>query len=259
MNSQFVTFWHLLKTDIIIFKKKWLANTFDNFIWIGALTIATAYVFPLLGMTEEFGAYCAIGTIVSCAVFRVFTYASTLLADLEGANVVGYYVTLPLATPLIFIKIAIGYTLNTMSAGVFVLPFIKLLLGSRLDLSHISWPKFVIAFVSIYIFFGFFSLFAAAITTHAEDTMRTWERLVFPLWYFGGFQFSWEVLYTLSPTVAQISLANPILHASELIHSAILGPDGYLNFGISLGVLWLGIGACFIIAYYRFKKRLNFV
>lgn len=259
MNNQLITFWHLLKTDIIIFKKTWFADTFDNFIWIGALTLATAYVFPFLGMTEKFGAYCAIGTIVSCAVFRVFTYASTLLADLESANIVGYYITLPLATPLIFVKIALGYTLNTMSVGLFVLPFIKLLLGSKLDLTNISWPKFVIAFASIYIFFGFFSLFIAAVTTHARDTMRTWERFVFPLWYFGGFQFSWKVLHALLPTVAQVSLANPILHASELIHNAVQGAEGYLNFGFSLAILWIGIAVCFVIAYHRFKSRLNFV
>ena len=48
-----------------------------------------------------------------------------------------------------------------------------------------------------------------------ERFITFFRRLVFPLWWLGGYTFSWQQAYALSPYFGYAALCNPLLYALE--------------------------------------------
>ena len=109
------------------------------------------------------------------------------------------------------------------------------------------------------IFIGFFSIFVASIVKDMGHINKVGIRILFPMWIFGGGQFPWKTIYSLSPKFAYVVFVNPLLYMSEGIHAAVLGQEGYLPFWICLIALWIFTGAFGWLGIARLKKRLDFV
>jgi hypothetical protein len=84
-------------------------------------------------------------------------------------------------------------------------------------------------------------------------------RFVYPLWVFGGYQYSYAVLANKNPWFAYISLINPQLYIMEGMRAAILGQEGYLNFWLCAGMTFFFSIICGIHAIFKIKRRLDFV
>lgn len=91
---------------------------------------------------------------------------------------------------------------------------------------------------------------------HAETV---WMRFVFPLWYFGGFNFAWKSLYNKAAGLAYVDLLNPVVYITEGLRGAFLRSSEYINPYVCLFVI-----CCFAIFFgflgvYRLKRHLDFV
>ena len=260
-NTKFYVniFWQMLKADIAVYKQIFIENFFDTIIWVSCLIIISTYIFPQLGMNKEYGAFIAVGTIVSCAFFLSWADNICFVSDLEGQRTIDYYLTLPIPSYLIFVKQSVGYAFKSMLASIIILPMSKLLLFSRMDLSNFSIIKFIVMFLSINIFTGFLTIFISSLVKNIIHNGIVWTRILFPLWFFGGSQFSWQTVFSLSPTFAYFSLLNPLLYPSEGIRVVVLGQKGYLPFWFCLGMMWF---FSFLFGWFgiaRLKKRLDFI
>jgi len=182
-----------------------------------------------------------------------------LVSDFEGDRVVSFYATLPMPTYLVFIRFFVYYAFNAMTMCLFVLPICKGLFWSQLDLTRISIPKFLLAFLLVNLFYGAYTIWIASRVPTTQKIGNVWMRFVFPLWFLGAFQFSWKVLYSIFPLGACLNLLNPMVYVQEIMRSAILGAEGYLPFFASAGMLCFFI--CLFLAWgiARLKKRLDFV
>ena len=88
---------------------------------------------------------------------------------------------------------------------------------------------------------------------------NVWMRFIFPLYVFGGFQFTWYTLYNFSPRFAVLNLFNPMLYGIEGMRGAILGQQGYLPFWYCAGALVVLTALFFVVGYRRLKKQLDFI
>jgi len=210
-------------------------------------------------MTKDFGGFQLVGMIASICIFEIYSSCSSFFADLEGNKTISYYLTLPIPSWMIFIKQALALSCRTLLVTSLIIPFGKLLIGSRLDLSNFSVIKFVLIFLATNFFFSAFTLLMLGIFKGIETLRTLWIRIIFPLWFLGGAEFEWNMLYNLSPTFGYLGLLNPFVYAMEGIRAAVLGQEGFIPYWISLSVLtgltilftWIGIT--------RLKKRLDFV
>lgn len=252
-------FWKLFKTDMIIFGKALAGNMFDVMIWVFGYVGVAAYIFPQLGMTTSMGQFMAVSSVVNCSIFEIWSVTSTFISDLCGRKTITYPLTLPLPSWLVLVKNACVYAMRSMAFGLCVLPLTKLLLWNRMDLSQMCIPKFVVMFIAINFFGGFFALFTASLVKDMNVIGSVWTRIIFPLWLLGCSQFSWQTVYDMSPIFAYVSLANPFLYLMEGMRATVLGQQGSLSFWICLPVIivtsaffgWIGIK--------RIKRRLDFV
>ena len=262
-DMQTISYVHVIKelvrTDLKIFKKIAVNKWIDMFIWISTMVLVFAYVMPAFGLSETYGAFMVASMCSTAGLFQSFSYLAELVADVEGDQVISYCFTLPIPSWLVFIRLIIYYTISFMLLGVLVLPAGKLMLWNSFSLAQVSLGKYALIFLLTNLFYAILALWTASYVRSLLRMDSVWMRLIYPLWFLGCFQFSWQSLQEVSPTLAYIDLINPITYISEGTRAAILGQQGSLNFWLCVFALVLFIGLGGWHAIIRLKKRLDFV
>lgn len=257
--SYFYLFKELLFTDFAILRQVIVDQSVNLVIWVTANILVMGYLMPSFGLAESYGNFILAGLCGSAGLFGVFPSVVNLVNDFEGDRIIDYYMTLPLPSWLIFVRAMVFYAINFALIGLLVLPIGKLLLWNSFALSEVHFIKYIIIFVLTNLFYGTFTLWIASRVSNMIKIGNVWMRFVFPVWFFGGFQFSWYVLASKWPLFAYLNLLNPITYVMEGTRAAILGQPGYLPFWLCACML---IFFCIICGWHsivRLKKRLDFI
>jgi hypothetical protein len=248
----------LLMTDLKAFRPIVLDKVIDMFIWVSLTVIITTYVLPNMGIQANYGLFMVGALISSVSVFETWPSIFNMMHDFEHARITHYYATLPMPTWMVFARLIVYNAIICSFLSALVLPFCLLWMWNTLSLMAINWFKFIPMFVVANVFYGALGPFIASWVKTSVQTEHVWMRLIFPLWYLGGFNFSWDALYMALPWLAYMSFFNPILHATEGYRAALLGTSAFpfwvsLSYlaAISLVVSWIGV--------VRLKKRLDFI
>jgi len=250
-------FIELLNRDLYLFRFDYFKAIINSMIWLFCQVIVSNYIMSAMGMGGKYGVFMLAGSIASVSLFRSINTIPILLNDIEGEGAISYYLTLPLKQYLVFVRYALSFAINGAINTISVLILSKLLMWPVLDLSNFSILKYAIIFVITHLFIGFLTLLIAAYTPSMRYFENVWSRIVFPMWFLGCFQFNWLVLYKQLPTLAYISLLNPLTYVLEANRVAFLGQTGYLNFWVCCLVL---IWFIMIAAYFgirKFMRRLD--
>lgn len=252
-------FWQLLKTDLIVFKKDLIGTIIDGLIWSGIVVFVSAYILPFFGMAKEFGFFTLIGCVASWSLFEIWPSIATFIADIEGVKCIDYQITLPIPSWMVFIKRSLGYSLKAMVITCFIIPFGSLILWDKVNFTNFSFVRFIIIFITINLFSSVFGILLASLVENMNRIGKVWMRILFPMWFLGGAQFTWVMIYKLSPVFAYVSLCNPVLYAMEGIRSSVLGSEAYLPFWNCVAMLWFFTFLFGWIGIKRLEKRLDFI
>lgn len=252
-------FFQLLKTDLLLFRQNITDKFINLVIWAGSTAIVSGYVLQAFGINESFGAFQMASIIISSIGFEVYGQLFTMVADFEGSRHINYHLTLPASNKVILLAKTTFFAINGMILSVSMLPLAKLLLWSKLDLWSINYPQFFLTLVITNIFFAWFTLFLVSLVKNVGKIEDVIMRVMFPLWFFGCFQFSFKVANTISPILAGICLVSPYTFATEAIRYAMLNPADYLPFWLSItGLCAMSVFVC-LAGYWKLKRRLDFI
>lgn len=229
----------LLRTDLELFKRTINDKLIDLCIWITTMVAVTAYLMPAFGLSPHYTGFLVASLVASAGLFELYTSATNLVSDFYGDNITSYYLTLPMPSWLAFLEKIIYYTINCSVIGIVVLPLSKLLAWNSFSFEQTSFPKFFLIFILSNLFYGAFTIWIASKVPGLEMIGSVWMRFVYPLWFLGGFQYSWNVLYEYNAPLAYLSLLNPIVYVMEGSRAAILGQAGSINFWICVLMLLL--------------------
>jgi ABC-2 type transport system permease protein len=250
---------NLIAADLTIFKQAFFGKFIDLSIWVILTVVVTSYIMPYFGLSHDFGPFQVAGVIAAAGLFELYANVVDLVADFEGDRVINYNLTLPIPSWLAIVSKATYYFIIYLILALLMLPIGKIALWNQLDLTQINYFKFAVALIFQSIFYACFVLWASSIIANMTQMSNVWSRFVFPMWFMGGFQFSWMALYHVIPIIAYISLINPMIYITEAVRAAMLGQSGYINFWISLLLIALFSGISFALGYRNLKKRLDFV
>lgn len=259
-NIEYNTFKQLFLTDFIIFKNDLLDKLIDFTIWVTATTSVYTYLFPLFGMTEGFAVFQLAGVCASAGIFQAYGNAFSLVADIDGANVISYYLTLPIRPIFVFVKKILFYTASFSILTLTVLPIAQIVMPYKFSILNISFIKyFIILFVSN-LFYGSLTLWLVSKVKNIHKMESVWSRFIFPLWFLGGFQFSWYSINLVSKPLSYILLFNPIIYIMEAYRVAVLNQqEGYLNFWLCLAVILIFTFLLALSSFKNLKKKLDFI
>lgn len=257
-SLRFSIFKSLLTADLVILGKNLKDKVIDTFIWVAITLVVMAYIMPSFGLLD-YGSFQLAGLVGSAGLFELWPSAMGLVSDFDGDRVIESHLILPLRPWVVLAKMVCYYALGALLLGLLVIPMGKLVLLDKFALSDISVLNTAIIILLTSIFFGVFTLWIACRVPNISKMGNVWMRFIFPMWFLGGFQFSWYKLYGITPYLAYANMLNPMNAIMEGTRSALLGSEGYLPFWMSVSVLVGFIFLCWVDAYRRLKVRLDFV
>jgi len=239
--------------------KKTLVDRIINIIiWSSCTMLVSSYILTAFGITESFGSFQLAGLVASASFFQAYENIINLVIDFSHHRKINSWLLLPTSSLTIFAAMVTFYAITGLILGLILIPLGKILLLGRFSLMSIHWFKFFGILILSNIFFGCLSLLVAAKTTMAT-LGNVWHRVIFPIWFLGGFQFSWLALQKAIPGASYIFLLNPLLLINEAMRGSILGPDGYLNYWVCCAIVIAVTFVIFRAAQRALKKRLDFV
>jgi len=251
------TFTTLLMRDARVFKKHIIGRFVDACFWSGINLFVSQYILPQFGISSKFGTFIMIGNIAAWGMLEVGTNVSILISDLLGIQSTSYYLTLPIPQSWIFIRIGLSDAFKSFISTLPMIPIGKLVLWNHVSLSDIAYGKLIISYIVAHLFFGFFGLFLASKTPNLEYITTIKQRIIFPLWFIGCYQFTWDMLYNVNPTIAYINLLNPIVYIMEGMRSAIVSDYALIPYQTCIAMTIIFTFLFGYLGIRGFKKRLD--
>ncbi|MBU4270092.1 ABC transporter permease [Candidatus Dependentiae bacterium] len=240
--------------------RKVLFDKFINYyIWASCTMFVSGYLMQSFGLSEKFGVFQFAGIIASGAIFEIYGTAAKMVADFEHDQIIAYYLTLPTHTATVLCSNVLYNTIVGSVMAIFLLPLAKLILWSQLNFFAIAWTKFLFLLVLVNLVCSTASLLVAALIPSMDKFEMLWVRIIFPLWFLGGFQFSWDSVHAVAPKVSYFMLLNPIFYMTEGMRAVMLGQNGSINFWVCSLVLLITLIIMSIWSFKMLKKRLDFV
>lgn len=257
-NKILQTFFALLWKDITIFNKRWVYRSIDAIVWMSCILFIAQYIMPLFGVHDKnYATFTLIGNLAVWGLFEMLTSIAMFLGDIQGDKTISYYISLPLPTWLIFTEQALASAYRSIASTILLLPLGALMLGKDFITDDFYWVQFCFAFIMINIFYGFFTLFIASCVPDTGALTMVRSRIMFPLWFLGGFQFPWKMLYSVNPTLAYCNLCNPIVYIMDGLRSSALPAHDYLPFWHCMIMLVLFSTVFGYLGIRQLKKRLD--
>ena len=230
----------MLKRDLLTLKKSWRDILINMVIWVIVTVFIKIYILPYFGISETYGSLVLVSAISSAAnleiMFRMEFFAQDINEHREQIN---YDLLLPMPSGLVFVQRALYFAITGLLVSSIVLPVGKLLFWSRVDLSHMSLIRLVPFLLIFNLAYGFFGLYLSSKVSGLQGIINLWMRVLFPLWFLGGFEFSWFALKKMTPNFAYFDLLNPYIYTTEGLRSAVFVPAEYISFWICVPVLIL--------------------
>lgn len=257
--SYFTVCKNLVSADLIIFRQMFIDKFIDLSIWIILTTVVTTYVLPYFGLTADFGVFQLGGLIAAAGLFELYANTVDLISDFEGDRVISFNLTLPIPSWLAIVSKAAYYFIIYTILALLMIPIGKLCLWNQFDLMQVNYPKLIIAIIILSIFYACFVLWVSSMVTNMTKMGNIWSRFIFPMWFLGGFQFSWMALYKTLPWLGIVNLGNPMIYITEAVRVALLGQEGFINFWLSLLAILVFSIVCMYLGITSLKRRLDFV
>lgn len=255
----FNVFKELIRADLSGTWKNLVDKMINVSIWLTITLLIFSYIMQNFGLQQGYGVFQYGSIVASMGLFEMFPSAVRLLSDFENEKTILYNLTLPIPSWVALLSKVTFYALNSLVLALCVIPVGKLILWNQLDLPQIAWSKLVLLLFFSSFFYGSLTLWLASMIPDMTQIQNIWMRCIFPLWFLGGFQFSWSVLHKTLPVLAFANLMNPIIYITEASRSTVLGQEGFINFWICLVAISTITLLFLLFAMSNLKKRLDFV
>lgn len=255
LSTHLRVFWHLLVRSFVIFKPELKDKIINSLIWTTITTLVFALLMPTI--VPNYGTFILMSGAASWGLFSTVMNIATVIGDLDGDKTIFYELSLPLPQWMVFTKIGLANAICSFVIALLVVPIGKLCLWSSIDLTYFAFGKFYLIIFLAYLFYGFFSLLIASITENLYKLDNIWLRVIFPMWFLGCYQFSWQTMYNISPKLAYINLLNPVTYAMEGARAASLDPALSLPYWNCVAALSGFIIIAGFIGTHFMKKRLD--
>jgi ABC-2 type transport system permease protein len=221
---------HMIHADLLMFKQVYPNKLIDYLIYISITTLVTSYLLPTLGTSAKLGLFTLATTAGVSGLLETYPQVASMISDLDGKRAITFDIGLPMPSWMVFLKMMLTCSIQNMLMGIFILPIGLICIPQQFDASVFSLGKFALIFTLSSLFFGAFAVYLSTFIRTMHNIDFLWTRMLFPLWFLGGYQFSWYTLLSMNKPLAYATLANPFLFIMEGTRAAILGQTGSLPF-----------------------------
>ena len=258
--SYFNVFKNLIAIDLLIFRQMFMDKFIDLSIWVVLTTVVTSYIMPYFGLANNFGVFQLGGLIAAAGLFEMGnSNVVDLVSDFEGDRIISYNFTLPIPSWMALVSKAGYYFIIYTILALLMLPIGKLCLWNQLELANVDYIKLIGVIFASSLFYASFALWIASIVPNMAKMGQVWTRFIFPMWFLGGFQFSWMASYETIPSFALVNLLNPMIYITEAVRVALMGQKGFINFWLCVIAILFFTSISLYLGITSLRKRLDFI
>ena len=249
---QLQTFWQLMMRSWIVYRPIFKDKVINSIIWTSLNVIVVGFIMPTVGL-QNFGPFILIATAASNGFFTATNQIAGFVTEITGeSSNLKYELTLPIPQWLAFTKYALEYTYEGFISTILIAPIGMILLWNQFPFHYFYFFKFHFILLIICLFSSYFSLWMSSITYDIFHNLENlWLRIIFPLWFLGGFQFFCKGLYSVALILAYINLLNPLTYALEGARACTLDPAMSLPYWYCVCAL---IGFTIVFGYFGIKN-----
>jgi len=253
------TFLTLIKEDWLIFRKHLLNKIIDSAIVVAITLIIWQFIMPNMGIPTTYGIFMLGSCLASAGLFESYGQIASMVSDFAGDRKISYYLTLPIPTWMVFLKITCSLAIKAavIAATTFIVG--SIVLWNHFNIVSVSFVKLIPFWMVASLFFGAFALWVTSMVPNMHRFSSVWTRFIFPLWIFGGFQFSWATVAALSAWASYALLIDPLIYVSEGYRNVLLGSAGSLPYFLCMGMLLFFYLIFLYMGIKRLQQRLDFV
>lgn len=253
------TIMYVVYYNLCIFKEKIFDECVNFLIWGCISTFVTGTLLVKSGLSDSFASVQFCGVIANVGLWMSFHEIVGFIMDIEHKKKIYYDLSIPLPSYLFFLAKVIYYAIRFSILTIIISILSKLIMYNIISFESMVIWKFGIIFIVANIFYGAWIIFISSIIKKSQNISNLFGRIQFPLWFMGGFQFSWITLYQANRYIAYLDLCNPILYINEGFKNAILGIPGILPFwGLVAIIVGFSI-VLFYVGFRRLKMQLDFI
>ena len=260
LKRTFYIFCQFIRRDIQVYRHR-LPTLLVNLALIYPIlyTISFAYIQSRAYFGADITARTVLfsGNITLLALVVSFTFAFTLLYDLEGDRHIDYLITL-LPPRLILIERIMFDSLSVFFLITPFFPVCKLILGDQFYTNNASWTTLYIVILVASFCCTAYNLLAAC-TLRLHQIENFWARFTAPLDIFGGAFVPLSIMKATIPLLGTLALANPFIYITEGTRSAILGTDEFIPATTCILVLILFTLFFMFCSFHSLKKRMDYI
>lgn len=257
--SKFKIFLRLLYGDFLEFRNFFIDKMIDRLIWVFCSIFIIGYIFSSKYNNSDLLSLQLAGCVAITGLMDSYGNVFKILSDFNNNKVINYYLTLPIKSIFIFIKIATTFLISFLYNSIIVIIMGKIILWNNFSLSSISIFKLFLILLLSNTFYSFLSLFIVVLIGNINKIASLWTRIVFPMWYLGGFQFKWIDIYNFSKYIGYIFLLNPIIYITEATKIALINSENCINFWICLLIIIIYTSLIAIYSINKLKAKLDYV
>lgn len=252
-------FKQLLRAKFTDIRSMLIEKIINIYIWAGCTILVMGYLMQSFGLAKNFGLFQFTGILAVIGLFELYSNTASLIADFEGDRIITYYLMLPSSAVTVLLSYICYYLFISMSISLAILPLGKLVLWNQFNLTGVAWGSLFAFMVLINLVWASLAFVLAAHIPEIKKLGVAWCRVIFPLWFLGGFQFSWKATHLVCPLFSYFMLLNPVIYATEGIRAAFLGQEGYLPFWACFCVMFTFCLMIHVWAFKSLRRRLDFV
>ncbi|MDP3889509.1 MAG: ABC transporter permease [bacterium] len=257
IRSNARVFMALLHRDLKMFKQKFRSVFIDSICVLLVEIVLFNNLLPHFGMPREIIAPAYLGSVVGFLFFLGYSQATRLVFDIEYDRFIDYHLSLPLSIYWLFTEYVTFLIIESLTITLPLVTLGIILLGDNFRMVTPNFGLFILMYLLMLIFFA---LLFAWISFHYNADFfynHLWPRRLSPFFNVSAIFFSWKGIYTLSPTISYLLLANPITYLAEGLRATLLNKDDYLSIYLCFGVMIIFTLPLFFLLARSIKKRLD--
>jgi ABC-2 type transport system permease protein len=186
-----------------------------------------AYVFPRIGQTvggaggaTDFATVLVPGLVAVAIIFQgIIAVALPLSNEFGGTREIEDRIMAPVRVEVVALEKLLFGALQSLLAGLVVLPLVVLIPATPVDLAVTSWPLLVAVAVTSALLSGALGL-ALGTFVNPRQIGLMFSVVVLPLTFLGAVYYPWASLAAV-PWLQVLVLANPLVYVSEGLRAAL--------------------------------------
>lgn len=253
----FRTYCALVQRNFVVIKKRYKSAIINSGIPLIIQVLTAGYFFPLMGVPEHLISPLFVGNQVLIMFFFGMGFGLRIVFDIKYSRFIDYQLTLPLPKRWLIASYVTYFMMDAALISAPIFTFGIIFLGTKFQMINPHPFLFLIVYCLTLCLYALIFLGLSIYYEYWWFMPNLWPRRLTLLITFSPIFYVWKTIYSFSPNISYIMLANPLTYTTEGMRSTLIGGSEFISWLICIPMLLIWISLTIAFVAYSITKRLD--